>query len=105
MELAADASLSYLNPAAGDMARSLQLHKPEALLPAEAVSIARECLRLGRSKLRQEINIKGRTLSWSFFPIIGSKVVHCYGSHTTARLDLEGALRHDQKRKAIRQPT
>src|SRR5260221_609263 len=103
MELAADGSLSYLNPAAGDMARSLQLHKPEALLPAEAVSIARECLRLGRSELRQEINIKGRTISWSFFPIIGSKVVHCYGSDTTERLDLEAQLRHAQKLESIGQ--
>jgi len=103
MELAADGSLSYLNPAAGDMARSLQLQKPEALLPAEAVSIARECLRLGRSKLRHEISIKGRTLCWSFFPIIGSQVVHCYGSDTTERLDLEAQLRHAQKLESIGQ--
>ena len=103
MELAVDGALSYLNPAAADMARSLDLHKPEALLPGDAVSIAQECLRLGNSKLRQEICIKGRTLSWSFFPIIPSQVVHCYGSDTTEHLSLEAQLRHAQKLESIGQ--
>ena len=75
MELAADGLLTYLNPAAGEMARSLQLERPEALLPPDAISIARECLRSGQSKLRQDINVKGRSLSWSFFPITASQVV------------------------------
>lgn len=103
MELAADGMLTYLNPAAGEMARGLRLENPEALLPADAVSIARECLRLGQSKLRQEIHIKGRTLCWSFFPITASQVVHCYGSDTTERLNLEAQLRHAQKLESIGQ--
>ena len=70
---------------------------------SEAVSIAQECLRVGQSKLRQEICIKGRTLSWSFFPITASQVVHCYGSDTTERLNLEAQLRHAQKLESIGQ--
>jgi signal transduction histidine kinase len=103
MELAADGKLTYFNPAAGEMARSLELERTESLLPAEAVSIARECLRTGQSNLRQEIRIKGRTLSWSFFPITPSQVVHCYGSDTTERLNLEAQLRHVQKLESIGQ--
>src|SRR5205823_10768982 len=36
LELASAGSLTYLNPAAADMARSLELEDPQALLPAEA---------------------------------------------------------------------
>ncbi len=103
MELAANGTLTYMNPAAGDMARLLQLDKPESLLPREAITISRECLRLGQSKLREEICIEGRTLSWSFFPITSSQVVHCYGSDATERLSLEAQLRHAQKLESIGQ--
>src|SRR5205085_7553693 len=47
--------------------------------------------------------IQGRTLSWSFFPIIASQVVHCYGSDSTERLSLEGQLRHVQKLESVGQ--
>ena len=94
MELAADGTLNYLNPAAREMARSLKLSDPEAILPRNAAAIAEECLRLGNSKLCQEISIDGRTLSWSFFPIVASQVVHCYGGDMTERSNLEAQLRH-----------
>ena len=103
MELAADGMLTYLNPAAAEMARSLELAQPEALLPPDAVSIARECLRSGQSKLRQDINVKGRSLSWSFFPIPASQVAHCYGADMTERLNLEAQLRHAQKLESVGQ--
>jgi len=103
MELAGDGRLTYLNPSAIEMARSLRLERPEALLPPDAAAITQECLRAGQSKLRQEICIEGRTLSWSFFPIIASQVVHCYGSDSTERLNLESQLRHVQKLESVGQ--
>jgi PAS domain S-box-containing protein len=103
MELASDGTLTYLNHAAREMARLLLLEDPEAILPKGAASIARDCLRLGNSKLRQEISIQGRTLSWSFFPIIASQVVHCYGSDITDRINLETQLRHAQKLESVGQ--
>jgi C4-dicarboxylate-specific signal transduction histidine kinase len=45
----------------------------------------------------------GRTLSWSFFPIIASQVVHCYGADVTERLNLEAQLRHAQKLESVGQ--
>jgi len=103
MELASDGTLTYLNHAAREMARVLLLEDPEAILPKDAASVARDCLRLGNSKLRQEISIQGRTLSWSFFPIVGSQVVHCYGSDITDRINLETQLRHAQKLESVGQ--
>ena len=103
MELAADGTLTYLNPAARELARGLGLVDPEAILPRDAGAVARECLRLGHSKPGQEVSINGRTLSWSFFPITASKVVHCYGSDVTERITLEQQLRHSQKLESIGQ--
>lgn len=103
MELAADGTLTYLNPAAREMGRSLGLEDPESILPKDAPAIARECLRVGHSKLSQVLSINGRTLSWSFFPIVASQVVHCYGTDTTERINLETQLRHAQKLESIGQ--
>jgi two-component system, cell cycle sensor histidine kinase and response regulator CckA len=103
MELAADGTLTYLNHAAREMGRSLGLLDPEQILPLDAGTIARECLRLGHSKPGQERTINARTLSWSFFPIIASQVVHCYGSDVTERINLETQLRHAQKLESVGQ--
>jgi PAS domain S-box-containing protein len=103
MELAADGTLTYLNNAAREMARSLQVADPEAILPSNAAATAQDCLRQGHSKLSQQIQISGRTLSWSFFPIIASQVVHCYGADVTERLNLEAQLRHAQKLESVGQ--
>jgi PAS domain S-box-containing protein len=103
MELAADGTLTYLNNAAHEMARLLAVDRPEAILPPDAGTVAQECLRQGQSKPPREIQINGRTLSWSFFPIIASQVVHCYGVDVTERLNLEFQLRHAQKLESIGQ--
>lgn len=103
MELAADGTLTYLNNAAREMALQLGVTEPEAILPRNAASIAQECLRQGNSKLSQEIQINGRTITWSFFPIVTSQVVHCYGTDVTERLNLETQLRHSQKLESIGQ--
>src|SRR5689334_18115447 len=103
MELAADGTLTYLNNAAREMAAALKVTDPEAILVPNAAGVAQECLRQGHSKLSQQIQINGRTLSWSFFPIIASQVVHCYGADITERLNLEAQLRHSQKLESIGQ--
>ncbi len=103
MELAADGTLTYLNNAAREMALQLGVTQPEAILPRNAASIARECLRQGNSKLSQQIQINGRTITWSFLPIVTSQVVHCYGVDATERLNLETQLRHSQKLESIGQ--
>jgi two-component system, cell cycle sensor histidine kinase and response regulator CckA len=103
LELASDGTLTYLNNAAREMAESLGAEEPEAILPPESAAIARECLRRGQSKVNQERKINGRTLSWSFLPILANQVVHCYGSDVTDRLNLEAQLRHSQKMESVGQ--
>ena len=103
IELAADGTLTYLNPAAREFTKLLQVENPSGILPGNVSTIARECLRMGHSKLREEISIGGRTLAWSFFPIITSQVVHCYGTDVTDRTTLEAQLRHSQKLESIGQ--
>jgi PAS domain S-box-containing protein len=103
MELAGDGTLTYMNNAAREMAAQLSVEQPEAILPRNAAAIAEECLRQGHNKLSQQLQINGRTLTWSFFPIIPSQVVHCYGADVTERLNLEAQLRHAQKLESVGQ--
>lgn len=103
MELAAEGTLTYFNQAAKEMAITLNIPEPAALLPPDAAAIAQECLRTGQNKLGHEMPLQGRTLTWSFFPIIPSQVVHCYGVDITQRLTLEAQLRHAQKLESIGQ--
>ncbi|HTD88307.1 MAG TPA: response regulator [Candidatus Binatia bacterium] len=102
-ELAGDGTLTYLNPAARAMADTLGLKDPAGILPPEAASIAKECLRQGQSRLGEDLTINGQRLSWSLFPIITSQVVHCYGRDITERMNLEAQLRHAQKLESIGQ--
>jgi hypothetical protein len=47
--------------------------------------------------------MNGRTLTWSFFPVVSSQVVHCYGFDITDVLSLEAQLRHAQKLESVGQ--
>jgi two-component system cell cycle sensor histidine kinase/response regulator CckA len=103
LELAADGTLTYFNDAAREMAKSLRADSPESILPLDATGLARECLSTGQSKVNVETSINGRTLSWSFLPILANQVVHCYGEDITDRLNLEVQLRHSQKMESVGQ--
>ena len=103
MELGADGTITYINPAAYEMAQALKFEDPSAILPPNADAVAQECLRTGQSRLCQELAIEQRVLSWSLFPITQSQVVHCYGSDITERINLETQLRHAQKLESIGQ--
>jgi PAS domain S-box-containing protein len=103
LEFAADGTLSYANEAARDVAKSLGKEDLLTILPAEAGTIARNCLALGQKRLREEVCLNGRTFTWSFFPIAGSQVVHCYGFDVTDMLNLEAQFRHAQKLESVGQ--
>jgi two-component system, cell cycle sensor histidine kinase and response regulator CckA len=103
MEFDEQAGLAYFNDAARNVAQSLGCDSPTALLPVETASIVRECLATGQNRLSLQTLVGQRTLSWSFFPIPGSRVVHCYASDLTERLLLEAQLRQAQKMEAVGQ--
>jgi PAS domain S-box-containing protein len=103
LEFAADGTLSYANDAARAMAKSLDQANLPAILPPQAAEIVRECLTTGQKKLREEVIRNGRTIIWSFFPILASQVVHCYGADVTDMLSLEAQFRHAQKLESVGQ--
>jgi len=103
LEFDTDGKLTYLNDAAREMTVKLSVKEPEAMLPNDASKAARQCLKAGKSKVNLETTVNGRTLSWTFLPILASNVVHCYGSDITDRINLEVQLRHSQKMESVGQ--
>src|SRR5204863_8606468 len=103
LEFAMDGSLSYANDAALQMAKSLGREDVLSILPAQAGFIACEALAAGQPRLREEVCLNGRTITWSFFPVPSSHVVHCYGVDVTDMLNLESQLRHAQKLESVGQ--
>ena len=103
LEFANDGTLTYANDAARDMAQSLGKEDLLEVLPPNAGAIARECLATGLKQLRKEVVLEGRTITWSFFPVVASHVVHCYGADVTDVLNLEAQFRHAQKLESVGQ--
>ena len=103
LEFDADGNLTYFNHATQELAKSLNQPDPLAILPPQAADIVRECLASSRNRLRREVAMAGKTISWSFFPIVGSHVVHCYGADVTEMLSLEAQFRHTQKLESVGQ--
>lgn len=103
LEFSADGTLTYYNDAALEMARSLRRNHPQAILPLNTATIVKLCLSTGQNKLHLDNAVAGRTLSWSFFPVIANQVVHCYAEDATDRLNLEAQLRQAQKMESVGQ--
>ena len=85
------------------MAKSLGRQDVLSILPPDAGTIAREALIAGQTRMREEVHINGRTITWSFFPVPSSHVIHCYGADVTDMLNLESQLRHAQKLESVGQ--
>jgi len=103
LEFDGEGTLTYSNDAAREMARSLGKEELLAILPPQASRMVRECLASGSKRLQEEICLNGRTITWSFFPVVSSQVVHCYGADVTDILNLEAQFRHAQKLESVGQ--
>jgi signal transduction histidine kinase/CheY-like chemotaxis protein len=85
------------------MARALGHSELPAIMPPETVAITRDCLATGEKTLGKEVVINGRTISWSFFPVMSNQAVHCYGADVTEALSLEAQFRQSQKMECVGQ--
>jgi len=103
MEFSPDGTMIYFNDAAMKLALSVEKNHPREVLPENVSELTQDCIASGRSKLRLETKVFGRTFSWSFHPMLASRVVHCYAEDITERLNLEEQLRQSQKMESIGQ--
>lgn len=103
LEFAADGQITYFNDAARTLVASLGMEDLLSILPPDAVARARECLITGQNHLREQLVVAGHTLTWSFFPVVSSQVVHCYGADVTEVVNLEAQFRHAQKLESVGQ--
>ena len=103
LEFVANGSLSYFNEAALAMAKSLEHEHPLGILPRDSSAIVKMCLATGQNRLHIQTSMKGRTFSWSFFPIIGNQMVHAYAEDITESLNMEAQLRQVQKMDSVGQ--
>ena len=104
LEFSAEGKLIYFNDAAQKMAAALGQQHPEAVLPEDTPGIVQTCLATsGRQRLQLETRPASHILSWSFYPIMASQVVHCYVEDTTERASLEEQFRQAQKMESVGQ--
>ncbi len=103
MELAPDETITYFNDAALKLAISVGEDHPRGMLLSNIGEIVQKCLDTRQSKIRVDSQIAGRSLSWSFHPVLESHVVHCYIEDVTERLSLEAQLRQSQKMESVGQ--
>ncbi len=103
LEFASDCTMTYCNEAGRQLAASLGAKSPTAILPDNVEAIILECLLTGESCMNLQTTTQNRTMSWSFIPVPGNRLVHCYGTDITERLNLEAQLRHSLKMEAVGQ--
>ncbi len=103
LEFANDGRLTFFNDAAEKMASQLGETHSEGVLPPDTDKIVQTCLATGQARLRLETRPGKRILSWSFYPIMASGVVHCYVEDITDRTSLEDQLRQAQKMESVGQ--
>ena len=103
LEFGADGTMTYCNEAGRKLAAALGADSAAAIVPPDARAIILECLATGESRMNLQSTTQRSTISWSFIPVAGRRVVHCYGSDITERLNLEAQLRHSVKMEAVGQ--
>jgi signal transduction histidine kinase/CheY-like chemotaxis protein len=103
LEFSADGTITYLNGAAEKLTHAVGRSHPSELLPPNFTELAAGCLQSGTSRANIDTKIGDHTISWSFHPVLSSKVVHCYGEDITTRLNLEQQLLQSQKMESIGQ--
>jgi signal transduction histidine kinase/HAMP domain-containing protein len=103
LEFSPDGNANYFNDAAAALMDKLGKVDLRGFLPDDAHQIVRTCLQTGQAKTNVEARAANRILSWSFFPVAASQVVHCYVEDITDRLSLEAQLRQAQKMESVGQ--
>lgn len=103
LEFSSDGNLTYFNDAAQKMAGQLGFEELDPALPPDTAAIVQTCLATGTPRLHFETRVGSRILSWSFYPIMASQMVHCYVEDITEHTNLEEQFRQAQKMESVGQ--
>lgn len=103
VEFSENGAITYANDAAKQLAQKLGKETCDALFPPDVFAAVRACLASGQAELNQEHRVDGHVLSVSLHPLVANRVVHCYVTDVTDRLNLEEQLRQSQKMESIGQ--
>ncbi len=82
-----EADITYMNPRGRQVLAELGLspYEIEVLLPNDYREIVARCLRDGTTAQTIEVEFNQRYLLWTFIPLQGQRIVHCYGLEITKR--------------------
>ena len=100
LELDPAGGVVFANDAAAALAGELGAAGPAALLPAKAAAEAAACLADGKPRSPVAVEVGGRTLHWSFFPVPGG-TVHAYAADVTEQLRLEAEVFRKNRLEAV----
>jgi signal transduction histidine kinase/ActR/RegA family two-component response regulator len=100
LELAPDATVTYCNEAALNLALKVDLDHPHLLLPPNIQDIIRTALANQRA-VKTETTVAKHDLEWEFQPIPAAKRVHCYIKDVTEQKSLQAQLRQSQKMDSL----
>jgi two-component system, cell cycle sensor histidine kinase and response regulator CckA len=101
LEFDANGQVTYSNQAARALALSMSSHDLSSLQPASAP--VTQCLSTGKPVTGIESRHSGRTLSWTYHPIMRQNIVHCYVTDVTERIALESQYRQATKMESVGQ--
>jgi PAS domain S-box-containing protein len=103
LEFGEDGAVVWFNEAAQQLLRQSGCSQLLDVLPRETPRLVMECLATGKSLLNQESVVGARHIVWSFFPLLSSRMVHCYGTDMTERVNLEAQQRQTQRLESVGQ--
>ena len=101
IELDSMGSVTYCNRAAEKLAGTFGDNGTDTILPSNRNVIVKRCLMMDDSERHVNVEIDGRTVSWSFYPLADTGTVYCHGSEITEKLRLEKQLAQSQKMEAV----
>ncbi len=100
LELSPDATVTYCNEAALNLALKVELDHPHLLLPPNIHEIIRTALTSQRP-VKTETTLVQHELEWEFQPVPAAKRVHCYIKDVTEQKSLQAQLRQSQKMDSL----
>ena len=99
VELDTGAHMVYTNPAMLELITEFGFTHDAlpAILPRTIIQIVSQCLEQGKTQDKIEVNQKGRSFEWGFFPLPQVGLLRCYGVDLTEHKHLETELRQSKE--------